>query len=142
MNKEKKHVRESVGYKEQRQKYGCTRKEIADLVGVSVDELRELEDEETGTDELRKTLCALYDGEWVSKEVLTFWQEKCRAYRLTMLQVLCDMHRASMTAHLSMYDVEDGLGRWRLDLESELRSKEIETIMFRARREGNQVKRK
>lgn len=127
--REKKHVRESVGYKEQRQKYGCTRKEIADLVGVSVDELRELEDEEIGTDELRKTLCALYDGALVSKEVLTFWQEKCRDYRLTMLQILCDMHRAGMIAHLSMYDAEDGIGRWKLDLESELRTREIDLIM-------------
>lgn len=127
--KEKKHVRESVGYKEQRQKYGCTRKEIADLVGVSVDELRELEDEETGTDELRKNLCALYDGELACKEVLTFWQEKCRAYRLTMLQILCNMHRAGIIAHLSMYDAEDGMDRWSLDLESELRTKEIDAIM-------------
>lgn len=123
---EKKHVRESIGYKEQRQKYGCTRKEIADLVGVSVDELRELEDEEIGTDELRKTLCALYDGALVSKEVLTFWQEKCRNYRLTLLRVLCDMHSTGMKAHLSMYDMEDGIGRWKLDLESELRSKELD----------------
>ncbi len=123
---EKKHVRESIGYKEQRQKYGCTRKEIADLVGVSVDELRELEDEETGTDELRKTLRVLYDGELLSKEVLTFWQKKCRNYRLTLLQVLCDMHSAGMIAHLSMYDMEDGIGRWKLDLESELRSKELD----------------
>lgn len=119
---EKNHAHLTEGLREMRQQYGILRSDLAAFLGVEDAELKELEDEEIGTDHLREQVLRVLSMDIANPDLLRFWREQCRKHRLALLTVLSQLHGTLNAAHLSMYAPDEQYGTWRLDLKREQQS--------------------
>lgn len=116
----------SIGYKEMRQKYGVTLSELAEFLQVGESEIQELEESEYATDDLRKKIESFFEGEDSSPELLRFWRNKSLRLRMLILYMLRNMEEVKAVAHFNLYDIEDGMRSYKLDLEDAQKSLEID----------------